>query len=388
MGEPISEQAPAALGWPGVRALRSTRFRVVLAGVLWFLGTLVLGAILLRQTVSPNGQYAFDFQVYHAAAGQVAAGNSPYDPSMFTGPIPAQGALLYKYPPLLAQLLVPLAGLPLGVAAGIWFLAQGFAVFAATWLAARAGGAARSAETFAWSAVATTFFLPIFDTLWKGNVSGFLALFVAIALYGGAAGGAAAMVSTLIKSTPVVMVLPALVAGRRSVLGVAAAGVVGISSFVLSPKAWFDFARVIPNLLSGPSVFANNLAPDSLVSNAMPDQALVALATRLVVLAVGAVAVVASMIVARRTGGWPAALTLAVAASLLLPSATWYHYLAVLLPLAAFAWPKANGRVRLGLFAGAATVTLGLAAIPLTVVGAAVMGASTLTAIWPNEAPE
>jgi len=164
LGEPIREQAPAALGWPGVRALRSARFRVLLAGVLWLAGTVVLGAILLRQAVSPNGQYAFDFQVYHAAAGQIAAGYSPYDPSMFAGPIPAQGALLYKYPPLLAQLLVPLAGLPLGLAAGIWFLAQGFAVFAATWLAARAGGAARSAETFAWSAVATTFFLPIFDT--------------------------------------------------------------------------------------------------------------------------------------------------------------------------------------------------------------------------------
>jgi Glycosyltransferase family 87 len=371
--------------WPGVRALGSARFRILLASILWLAGSLVLGAILLRQAVSPNGQYAFDFQVYYAAAGQIAAGHSPYDPSMFAGPIPAQGALLYKYPPLLAQLLVPLAGLPLGVAAGIWFMAQAFAVFAATWLAARAGGARNSAETFAWSAVATTYFLPVFDTLWKGNVSGILALAVAVALYGGAAGGAGVMAAALLKTTPVVTVLPALLAGRRALLGLIAGAIVTVSSFVLSPSAWFDFARVIPNLLNGPSVFPNNLAPDNLVGLAMPDQPLAAAATRFIVLGIALVALAVSVFVVRRAGGWPAALALAVLASLLLPGATWYHYLAVLLPLAAFAWPKANAKARTGLIAGGATVTLGLAALPVTVAGAALMGASALAAVWPRE---
>ena len=41
----------------------------------------------------------------------------------------------------------------------------------------------------------------------------------------------------------------------------------------------------------------------------------------------------------RRAGGLPAAAVLASAAMLLIPGTLWYHYLAVLLPIAAMAWP-------------------------------------------------
>jgi len=159
-----------------------------------------------------------------------------------------------------------------------------------------------------------------------------------------------------------------------------------VTSFVLAPNAWFDFARVIPNLISGPSLFPNNLALQSLAYYAWPGVPWAADLARAVSVGGGLAALAASVVVARRAGGWPAALTLAVAALLLLPSATWYHYLAVLLPLAAFAWPRAGRRARVGLFAGGATVTLGLAALPVTVVGAAVMAVSSLVSVWPRKA--
>jgi hypothetical protein len=379
--DPATGTPPAALGRPGIRTFRSARFRLSLAALLWLAGTVVLGAVLVGQANDPAGQYAFDFGAYHAAAADVAAGRSPYAADMFTGPIPAQGEVLYKYPPLLAQLLVPLAALPLGSAAAIWFVAQAAAILAGVWLAVRAGGAASSIETFAWCAVAATFFLPNFDTLWKGNVSGFLALTVAVALVGGTAGGAGAMAATLIKTTPVVMLVPALFAGRRVLIGIALALPVLAVSVLLSPGAWLDFMRVIPNLLNGPSVFANNMAPHSLMATALPTLPLAADIARALAVGAGVAALGASVVLARRlASGWPAAVSLAVAASLLLPSATWYHYLAVLLPLAAFAWVRATRGQRFALLAGAGGITLGLAWFPLVVVGATTMVGGALAA--------
>lgn len=367
-----------------MRTLRSARFRIVLAGLLWLAGTIVLATVLVGQASSPTGQYAFDFQAYHAAAADIAAGRSPYAAEMFEGPIPAQGAVLYKYPPLLAQLLVPLAALPLSTAAAIWLVAQAAAILGAVWFAALAGGARRSIETFAWAAVAATFFLPNFDTLWKGNVSGFLALAVGLALAGGLAGGAGSLAAALLKTTAAVLLAPALFAGRRVAMGVVIGLPVVVTSFVLSPSAWFDFARVIPNLLNGPSLFANNMAPHSLVAFALPTVPLAADIARVIAVGAGLVAVVASVVLARPGNGWPAALTLGVAASLLLPSATWYHYLAVLLPVAAFAWTRATGRQRAALLAGASSVSLGLAWFPLVICGSVALIGGALSALWPS----
>ena len=271
----------AGPGVPGLRTLRSARFRLVLALSLSAVAALVLGSVLLRQAADPDGQFAFDFAAYHAAAVDLAAGRSPYDPQMLAAPIPSQGEVLYKYPPLLAQLLVPIAALPLSAAAAVWLAAQGLMILAGVWLAARAGGAARSAETLAWAAVAAVLYLPCFDTLWKGNVSGVLALAVGVALAGGAAGGFGAVAAALTKTTPVVLILPALAVGRRSWLGLAAWLPVVAVSVAVSPGAWHDFVGVLPNLVAGASVYATNLAPHSLVALAWPGAPALAEAVRL-----------------------------------------------------------------------------------------------------------
>lgn len=357
---------------------------MLLAAVLWLVGVVVLGAFLLRQAADPLGQYGFDFRAWYEAAVDVGAGRSPYDAELFAGPVAAE-FWAYKYPPVLAQALVPLTALSLGEAAALWFCAQAAALLGGTWLAARAGGASRSPETLLWCGVATTFFLPSFDTLWKGNVSGVLAFLVAVALVGGAAGGLGVALAALLKTTPVVMVPAALTGGRRSLLGLTLlAPLVGLS-ILLAPGAWFDFVRILPNLVSGPAHSATNLSPDSLVSFALPSFPLAAEIARWLAVGLGVVAVLVSMFVSRSPEGWPAAVALGVAALLLVPSATWYHYLAIVLPLAAFAWPRAGRGSRFGLATGAAAVSFGLAALPLALAGAGLMIGSTLVAVWPRQ---
>jgi hypothetical protein len=90
---------------------------------------------------------------------------------------------------------------------------------------------------------------------------------------------------------------------------------------------------------------------------------------------------------ARRPERWGAAITAAVAGSLLLPAATWYHYLAVLLPLAAFAWPTARVAQRAAMLAGAGLVYAGFGwFLPLALPGAATLLIVVLITLRPSGA--
>ena len=369
---------------PGVRTFRSRRFRTVLAGALWLIGASILSLVLLHQANDPAGQYAIDFGDYQAAAQRMAHGASPYAPEMLTRPIDAQGIDRYRYPPPLAQVLEPLSGLPVRSAAAIWLLLQAAAVLAAMWIAVRAGGARRSLETLLWCGVAATWFMPVFDTLWKGNVSGFLALAVALALAGGSTGGVAIALATLLKLVPIVY-WPGLAGGPRRPLvaaGVTLLGVAGVS-LLLAPGAWSDYAVVLPNLLAGRADEITNLAPATVISRlGGPD--VLATAARLAALATVLICCGAAFLVAHRPRGAAAAVTLGTAAMLLLPAALWYHYLAATLPLAACAWPAASARRRGALLGGAALVLVGLAWLPAALVGGAVMISVSLAAVWPR----
>jgi alpha-1,2-mannosyltransferase len=81
-----------------------------------------------RSGTNPN-TYSNDFNVYFFAARELLAGRTPYDNSL--GPWTP-----YLYLPVLAELLVLLAWLPLPVAAYLWFLLSAlFIFFAARWSA-------------------------------------------------------------------------------------------------------------------------------------------------------------------------------------------------------------------------------------------------------------
>ena len=78
----------------------------------------------------------------------------------------------------------------------------------------------------------------------------------------------------------------------------------------------------------------------------------------------GIVLLFAGVVVARRDDGWPAAAVLGTTGLLLLPPVLWYHYLAMLLPVAIIAWRPASARGRTLLVAGGVGVTFGLAWLP------------------------
>jgi hypothetical protein len=61
-----------------------------------------------------------------------------------------------------------------------------------------------------------------------------------------------------------------------------------------------------------------------------------------------------------------------VVASLLIPSALWYHFFALLLPLGALAWGRLGAPARASLVGAGGLVTVGLAAPILTVPGASI----------------
>jgi alpha-1,2-mannosyltransferase len=91
---------------------------------------LLSGIYFARQSGSNPLVYSNDFNVYYHAASELMAGRDPYQSSL-TEWTP------YLYPPLLSELMIPLALLPLSVAAYIWFLISLACVASAAWMSAK-----------------------------------------------------------------------------------------------------------------------------------------------------------------------------------------------------------------------------------------------------------
>lgn len=381
--------APGWLALPGARTLLSARFRIAVGLTLTCLAVGLMGFYIGRRVGDPYGQFGIDFIVYQFAATDLAAGSSPYAPSMLAGPVAAQGELLYKYAPPFAQSLVPLAGLPLALGTAVWGLLQASLCLAAVWLAGSLGGARAGLERAVWSVAAVALYLPIWDSIWKGNVSAVQAMQSTLLLAGGAVGGASLASAILLKTSPLAL-LPAAVAmgGRLLKVCIVVICVTVAVSVAIAPEAWLDFLRIQPNLLTGTAVFPTNLAPASMAAVVLPDLPSLAAVLRLATLCGGIGCVVAAVALARRPGGWPAAVMLGTTAMLIIPGAAWYHYLAALLPFAAFSWHRATARQRLIITGGGAAVSLGMAGLPMAVVGATLLVGQSLAVVWPrHQAP-
>lgn len=359
---------------PGLRTLASPHFRVTLAAVLLVAATVLLGSLLLARAASPTGQFGIDATDYLMAAERVSDGRSPYAPEMLAGPVDSQGTDRFRYPPPFAQALVPLTALPTGAGLWAWFAIGAAAVVGALLVALRVAGL-QGAEAVLWSLAAACLFLPVFDSLWKGNVSSLIALLVAIAVAGGAAGGAATALASLLKVVPVVFLPPWWVVGARSRRGMLATCLAIVAvSLLLSPSAWRDYLTVLPNMLAGTANEATNVAPWSMIARSGAPPVLADLA-RVASVAVAAFAVAVAIMVVRRPGGPALAAVLCSVAMLLLPAALWYHYLVVLLPLAIVAWPHAPKGARGAMVLAGLSVSAGVAWLPLATIGWVAMAA-------------
>ena len=89
----------------------------------------VSGLYFARNSGANPEAYSNDFNVYYHAAREVIAGRDPYQHSLGDW-------TPYIYPPLLAELIVPLAFLPLPVASYLWFLISAGSIVAAAWMSA------------------------------------------------------------------------------------------------------------------------------------------------------------------------------------------------------------------------------------------------------------
>lgn len=104
----------------------SSMVKRVVLGML-VLVVLLSGLYFARMSGTNADAYGNDFSVYYHAAREIISGHDPYQHSLSEW-------TPYIYPPLLAELVVPLALLPLPVAAYLWFLVSSCSIAAAAWM--------------------------------------------------------------------------------------------------------------------------------------------------------------------------------------------------------------------------------------------------------------
>jgi hypothetical protein len=105
-------------------------FASPLVAILLALVVLLSGFYFAQRSGTDPKTYKNDFNVYYFAAGEIRDARSPYDRSLGDW-------TPYLYPPLLAEIIVPLSLLPLPVAAYLWFLLSAMAVFVVVQLSMR-----------------------------------------------------------------------------------------------------------------------------------------------------------------------------------------------------------------------------------------------------------
>jgi hypothetical protein len=98
-----------------VTTIGARRPSVAIAGVaiLGILGWIWLGSVavaLARAPIEPRT--GFDLQLLIDAGRDVAAGRSPYDAALIGGTAPVAESLFYSYPPVVAQVVALVSGLP------------------------------------------------------------------------------------------------------------------------------------------------------------------------------------------------------------------------------------------------------------------------------------
>jgi alpha-1,2-mannosyltransferase len=115
---------PALKGRSEIRLRNGRRWIIGLVGAI----ILASGLYFARLSGSDYASYHNDFNVYYFAAREVLSGRDPYQNRLSSW-------TPYLYPPVLAELMVPLGLLPLQLAAYIWFVASASSLLIAARLA-------------------------------------------------------------------------------------------------------------------------------------------------------------------------------------------------------------------------------------------------------------
>lgn len=295
--------------------------------------------------IDARSAFGLDLGAYREAAIRLIATGSPYHEALLSGPIENRYenvSIAYLYPPPIAQVFVPVVDVDPQVLAAVWATLQAVALLAVMPLVYRRyGGTLTLTSTLTiWIALVLSF--PLNFALYVGNLSGWIAIAIAVMLLApGRAAGVASALLSVVKMTPAVLLLPAVIRRESRSAALVTIAVVTTVSLVLAPYAWSQWFRVLPNIVRfPPATSTGNLAPVGVLGALGFPTAGVVLG-----LAITVVAVVASIALAYR-GSWAGAVAAATTALLFAPSTIWNHYLVVTLPILIAAWPHSDWRMR------------------------------------------
>ncbi len=349
----------------GLRVFYEPRVRHALAGAAAVLGVLhYVKEAIGELAIIHHRPLEFDFGQFYRAAQDLSAGRNPYD---YFVHLHCQSWCLggYIYPPLLADLLRPLAGLSLPDAAAAWLLFSHLTVFASALLLWRLLRGRVTATAMLGMLAAGLFFQPLFENLSYVQIGTLILLILTAAAVlhlragvgTGLGSGALVGLATVFKVTPV-LVAPALLpvgwaAGRLRGrdLRTALAGWTGLAAvcvglvlvmLVAVPHTIDFFTEVLPHIGGGTTVYENKSLP-AMVARAFeltgevepgmkfaPNSGLVTLFAFVAVLV--PTLIVAGRTVPRPGADWTAgaaAFSAYVAAMPIISTITWRHHLVV-----------------------------------------------------------
>lgn len=380
--EPASTSRPPLSRVYGLRLFYERRVRLGLAAAGALLAALYyLDQALGELAIIQHRPLEFDFGQFYRAAQDLSAGRNPYDVFVH---LHCQSWCLggYIYPPLLAELLRPLAGLTRPEAAAVWLVFCHLTVVASALLLWRILRGRVTTTTMLAMLATGLLFQPLYENLSYVQIGTLILLILtaAAALHlrgrasAGFGSGALVGLATVFKVTPVVMA-PALLpvgwaSGRLRDRGFreAAAGIAGVLvvsvglvlvMLVTVPHTVDFFTQVLPHIGGGTTAYENKSLP-AMVARAFeltgevqpglkitPDSKLVTVFAFVLVL--GPTLVVAGGTQPRPGEDWTAraaAFSTYVAAMPIISTITWRHHMvvsilamALLLPAL---WPAAG----------------------------------------------
>jgi hypothetical protein len=296
---------------------------------------------------------------------------------------------VYRYPPAFAFFCLSFTTLSYQIAGWIWVGLSIAAFTVGTSLILRAQKGYLSFSRLLWALAAAIWFLPCWDSLWKGNVEGLQVLLIALTLGTGIKSRIFGVTAhAWLKVAPVFLVPALLVRDRKAgFLGLVLFSLLLVlPSFILSPISYWQLPQMLISISGVNTVVESNLAPAAQVVYLTHWTFLGQLVTALGLLSSLGL-IILSVRLARRPEGWPATVACGLAASLLFPGTIWFHYLVILLPLLYLAWDQMSGRTKiLAVISYLAISTTIVVSLLLTFAAATCLMTLIIYSLWPKRA--
>lgn len=330
---------------------------------------LILMSRMIYETLTSNLE---DFYLYYLAASGFRQNLNIYDMVQWDHWEPLARSLSvptyappYRYPPLLAVMIMPLLSLPPRQAGFVWTVFNGIAIIGAvTLLAAIIPGGLKRRP---WMWVIAAIFIPVLSTLYAGQVNALVFLSIALALWAfkrekplGA--GLALSLGVMLKLMPLTLVAYFLWRRQWRVVGGAIIGIIFLSLACVPFVGWDTLSSFGQHMIS-------NADPQILQSNPL-NQSLLGFFGRLLTSyswgtawgnnpslawtlgrGLGLVIFIATFLLC-----WPGRplqdflleeVSLVIIATLLFPSIAWYHFqILLLIPIFTLFWNRPESPYR------------------------------------------